>query len=451
MRQIGHVAGDPSAPNFHRFSSPHGEHLLVIPHSRIFDLTRDGAVAFDQGLDGDAAAAIGAILDGLGEPEEGEVALENVVAPAPQALSLNVSSSCNLSCSYCYAARGSFDGVQPDPMSWDTARGAIDALLARADAAFPITIGFLGGEPFANRALIHRSIQYAAEQGQLKGLDVRFSVTTNGTLLRPDDIALIRANRLAVTISIDGGTFVQDRQRPGGARRSRGSFASLVRAAAPLLADPGRAQIAARATVTRHDFELQQRFEDILALGFAEVGFSPLRMDKGGGDALADSDWQTYLNALTNVARGELERARRGQSIRLSNFAIALKQIARGASSPYPCGAGGGYFSVAADGRWYACHRAIGSAKFEMGDNRGLDELRRSVFLEEHHVHAQTACRVCWARYLCSGSCHQEATARSDSSCGFVRGWLGFCLSAYCELTGPSQDAPSALCQETVA
>jgi uncharacterized protein len=119
---------------------------------------------------------------------------------------------------------------------------------------------------------------------------------------------------------------------------------------------------------------------------------------------------------------------------------VALKQLHRGASSPYPCGAGGGYFSVAADGRWYACHRAIGNASFELGSSEGIDAARRRRFLEARHVHSQTECRTCWARYLCSGGCHQEAAARTAGSCDFVRGWLDFCLKTYCEI-GPAYPA----------
>jgi uncharacterized protein len=62
--------------------------------------------------------------------------------------------------------------------------------------------------------------------------------------------------------------------------------------------------------------------------------------------------------------------------------------------------------------------------------------VRRRRFLEDRHVHAQTDCRTCWARYLCSGGCHQEAASRTAESCDFVRGWLEFCLAAYCELGG---------------
>jgi uncharacterized protein len=445
MQRIATIAGEPTAPMFHRFRSGDGEHLLVVPYSRVFDLSPELAQAFDRGgVDRDA------LIETLAEPATGEVSLDDVVAPQPQSISLNVSSSCNLSCSYCYAARGGFEGAQPDPMRWQTARAAIDALLARADATAPITIGFLGGEPFANRALLHASVHYAREEGGRRGLDVRFSVTTNGTLLRPEDIALMRAHRFAVTVSIDGGMDLQDRQRPGAGRRAKGSFAMLKQAVAPLLAEPGWAQIAARATVTRHDFDLSRRFADILELGFPEIGFAPLRMDKGRGEALRDHDWPLYLEALKRLAQSQIAGARSGAPIRLTNLAIALKQIARGASSPYPCGAGGGYFSVASEGRWYACHRAIGTREFEMGDNSGLDDARRRVFLESRHVHAQEACRTCWARYLCSGACHQEATARTESACGFIRGWLEFCFGVYCELSARSPKAsPERL--ETIA
>ncbi len=129
--------------------------------------------------------------------------------------------------------------------------------------------------------------------------------------------------------------------------------------------------------------------------------------------------------------------AKRGASIAFTNLAVALKEIARGAASPYPCGAGGGYFSVGADGVWYACHRAIGDHGFALGDSTELDAPKRDAFLRARHVHAEEDCRACWARYLCSGGCHQEKPSRSPASCDFVRAWLSLCLEAYAELGDP--------------
>jgi len=421
-----HSQGDFTAPMFKRFDSHAGPHVLIVPHTRIFDLPADLADRFDRG-DTDAVA----LAHALGATAAGEEALDAVPEPAPQSLSLNVSSACNLSCTYCYADRGSFNGRQSKPMGAVVARNAVDRLFAVADPTQPITIGFLGGEPFINRGLVHDIVAYAEDQAEDRGLDVRFSVTTNATLLTHEDLDLLRNHRFAVTVSIDGNAAIQNVQRPQ--HNGEGSFEAVYRHIRPLLVDPGRAQIAARATVTSRDLNLERRFAAIRDIGFPEVGFAPLRMSPSGG-SLTAGEWPAYLDALIRLSRCELAASLTGRTIALTNLAVALKQLHRGASAPYPCGAGGGYFSVSSDGRWYACHRAVGNADYELGDNQGLQAAKRRHFLEQRHVHAQAECRACWARYLCSGGCHQEAAARTRASCDFIRGWLEFCLTAYCEL-----------------
>ena len=434
MKILAAVAEPADAPSHHRFTSAVGEHVLAVSRSRIYDLAGTGAGA-GEGIDtAELDTLMKALIDTIALDEPGREPLDAVVAPPPQSISLNVSSSCNLSCAYCYAARGSFGGAQPRPMGWDTARAAIDSLLAQADPLAPITVGFIGGEPFVNRHLIHQSVDYSSAKARQRGLDLRFSVTTNGTLLREDDLQLLRSHRFAVTVSIDGDARTHERLRPL-LNGQAGSHAQLRTAIAPLLDEPGQAQIAARATVTRFDLNLRRAFDAILACGFAEAGFAPLKSGPEGSGALRDADWAVYLDALIVLARRELHAALEGQPLRLTNFAVALKQLHRGACSPYPCGAGGGYFSVGANGDWYTCHRAVGQAAFRVGDSNAIDENRRKQFLIQRHVHSQTDCNACWARYLCAGGCHQEAAQRSAASCDFVRGWLDFCLASYAELS----------------
>ena len=427
-----------AAPLARRFHSGQGEHILVVPYSRIYDLPPSW---LDD--DGELLPSAHGMLEALAMPGQGEADLDLVPLPPVRSLSLNVSSSCNLACNYCYAGRGGFGGKQSGAMEWPVAKLAVDRLLDQAAPGERSTIGFLGGEPFVNARLIHQVVDYASARASRRGLWVQYAVTTNGTLLDAADLALLRAHPFSVTVSVDGGADVQRRQRPyhnGGGD----SWSALRRAIDPLLAAPGLAQIAARATVQREDMDLPARFDAILAAGFPEVGFSPLRRSPSGDQGLGGADWQDYGRAIQVLARRQLDGALRGEPIQLTNFAVALRQLYRGWAAPYSCGAGGGYFSVAKDGDWYACHRAIGDPAFRMGDSGGLDQQARTIFLQRHHVHAQTDCNQCWARYLCSGGCHQEAPQRDAASCDFIRSWLEFCLAAYCDLSAamPSWFAP---------
>lgn len=349
----------------------------------------------------------------------------------PHSISLNVTSACNLGCRYCYADRGRFEGAQTGAMSFATARRAIDTLLDGADQDAPVTIGFLGGEPLLHPALLSDVVAYATARARGRRRRVGFSLTTNGTRITPAVADLLRAHPFAVTVSLDGGRAVHDRLRVnllGG-----GTFDQVVDAVTPLLAEPGRANVTARATVTRDDLDLTARLDDLAGAGFGGVGLTPVR---AGFGALRDADWPRWTKAAVALGERELGALRSGGSTAFENLRTALERLHHGWAAPFPCGAGGGYASVATDGRWYACHRAIGREAYALGDDDvAVDPGRQRTFLAERHVENIEPCRSCWARYLCSGGCHQEAASRTDGACDAVRAWLEFCLDAYCVLS----------------
>jgi uncharacterized protein len=404
-------------PQWHRFGSRIGDHVLVLAGSQIVDVP-EGA-ELDTGSLGEFLA-------------HGEtLGLDNVPEVRPQGISLNVTSACNLGCSYCYADRGRFAGRQQGSMSRGTAAAAIDALLRHCDRKARATVGFLGGEPFLHPALIHEVVAYAGARAADVGQAIGFSVTTNATRLREADHDLIRANRFALTVSVDGGPATHDLLRRN--LLGQGSFADVMAGVAPLLASPGHATVTARATLVSGQLNLAQRYDALRAHGFTRIGFSPVRLGFG---AMTDDDWPVWTRASIELAERELAELLAGSDTGYDNFTTALRMLHAGASSPFPCGAGGGYASVATDGRWYACHRAIGNADYALGDDLAeVDPQRQQRFLVARHVDRLEPCNSCWARYLCSGGCHQEAPARTDASCQAIRDWLDFCLDAYCALT----------------
>ncbi|MFM0670230.1 radical SAM protein [Paraburkholderia sediminicola] len=365
------------------------------------------------------------------ETAQGDLALDDVTPPAsPSSLSLNLAQACNLGCHYCYADEGRFGG-SARLMSESVALTAIDRLIESAEPGGRVTVGFIGGEPLLNRTVLHLAVKHARARARERDVMVGFSITTNGTLVREEDRSLFRESAFAISVSLDGDAAVHDRRRPG--HDGGGSYARAVDALAPLLAEPGDAKLAARATVTRDEMVVADRVRALIGLGFREVGVSPARTGPRPELLLRDEDWSIYLTEMISAADDEMARLRKeGGAIRFGNLGIALKEIHRGACRPLPCGAGYGYVSVSAEGRYFTCHRTVDDERFLLGDvSVGTDLESRKRFLSAAVVDRQEPCNSCWARYLCGGGCHAEVAAGGRAGCDFVRGWLEHCLRIY--------------------
>ncbi|WP_226575467.1 radical SAM/SPASM domain-containing protein [Acuticoccus sediminis] len=404
------------------FASAVGRHALFVDGSRIYDVDEE---TFDDILAGrfDAAPALAArpYVDG--------------VAPAPpplHALSLNVAQACNLACRYCYADRGHF-GEATKVMSAETAIRAVELLLREAEPAGRAVLGFMGGEPLLNRPLVRAVTEWASGEAARRGIDLRFSLTTNATMVTEDDAAFFAAHRFTANVSLDGPAAVNDALRPD--KRGRGSTAAAREGLARLLAADG-ARVSIRATVTPRSGPLLATLRDLVATGAESVGFAPVLVSPDPDYAFDRDDIAGLLAEMITCGEAARDAILAGGDLPFSNFTIALGEIARGTHRPYPCGAGAGYGSVAADGGLYACHRAVNDDRFAMGDVlAGPDHARRSAFLASRHVLAQEPCRSCWARFMCGGGCHHEVVERGRPACDYIRGWLTFLLASYAEIS----------------
>jgi uncharacterized protein len=152
---------------------------------------------------------------------------------------LKLATRCNLKCTYCYWFRD--DSVYEKPaVLTQQAEAAFLEKLARHIQQYQIdyfSILFHGGEP-----LLFGKKRFEAFCGKLRDMEKAFgfklslAITSNGVLIDEQWARLLRAFRVAVTISIDGPELVHDQRRVD--IKGRGTFHKVL-AALPILAAEG--------------------------------------------------------------------------------------------------------------------------------------------------------------------------------------------------------------------
>lgn len=423
--QIAGASPTPPEPpqDIHLFETAEGIFALVIDGSRVYSL--DDQTAQQMRSDPSAATL-------LGEEPRRYITDVPPLRISVRSLSLAVAQKCNLGCSYCYAQEGSF-GSEPKSMERDVALAAVDLLFKESNQGETVNLSFLGGEPLLNRALVRDCTEAAATIGRNLGIHVNFSITTNGTMLTPGDAEFFELHGFAVTVSLDGIGDVHDGLRPF--RGGQSSYSKIIANVSPLLKIQRRMQVSARVTVTPKNLHLRETLDELLKLGFHSVGFSPMLHSPAGREEMHSEDLSEMLRQMIECGEEFERRTSRGERYAFANAATAIQEIHKGTHRPYPCGAGGGYFGVSAEGGLYACHRFVQDDSAYFGDVvQGVDPTAQSNWLRDRHVHSQSPCSGCWARYLCGGGCHHEVIKRGRPACDYIRGWLHHCLQTYVRL-----------------
>lgn len=114
---------------------------------------------------------------------------------------LHIANCCNLKCPYCYIANKG-KGF----MSFPIANLYLDKLEQTVNhhGLDLVTIRLAGGEPTLHKTLIRFLIEQTRKRFTEKGIRVKLILLTNGTLLDPDLVKMIRDNSVRVCMSLDG-------------------------------------------------------------------------------------------------------------------------------------------------------------------------------------------------------------------------------------------------------
>ena len=183
-------------------------------------------------------------------------------------ITLHVSHACNVTCTYCFALGGDYGG-EPKLMKWETAKQAVDWLVASTREAGKCQIDFFGGEPLLHLDLVKQTVAYAREHGEANGVEVSFGMTTNGTLLTGDALEFLMQEDIGIMVSIDGPKKVHDAQR---SFNNGESTYDIVAANTSEAARRAPEKVLLRATMTNENLDMKGLVDELEGFKVNSVG-----------------------------------------------------------------------------------------------------------------------------------------------------------------------------------
>ena len=318
-----------------------------------------------------------------------------------KSVTLEVVQICNLSCKYCFAAESNSSKKLMDA---STALRSVDFLIDQLREKETGAIIFFGGEPLINYALMKEVVAYALDKARNKRAGVRFSITTNGTLLSDEIIEFLNTYNFSVIVSIDGPKEIQDSLRP--LSSGKGSF-DIMYPKLKKLAASRKNSLAVRATVTHYNPRITGLIDFFRDIGTVSH-FAPVSYSGNCDIELTRSDFtilmEEYEKLLGRLMKFDESNFPVWEYLRMVNI------IDRKKCRVFGCGIGT-MLTVDADGNFYPCHRFVGEEELILGNlDSGIDTAKISHILGAT-VDKREGCSTCWARYICGGGCMYEAHA----------------------------------------
>jgi uncharacterized protein len=324
--------------------------------------------------------------------------------PEPTAVTLFLTTACNLRCTYCYASAGD---TPVKHMPLEVAERGIDFVASNAARkqleSFDVTYHG-GGEPSVQWTVMCRSRDYAAAKAASLGLKLNTYAATNGVL---DDhqIDWMVANLTGLSISMDGSPEVHDKHRLN--ILGQGSSHRVMHTLRRL--DATGFLYGLRVTVTADQIS---RLPD--SVEFICSQFNPSRIQVEPAYQLGR--WREAPSAETQ----QFIEAYRQAQFRAKRFGkeISYSAARAGTLTSHFCGITQDTFALSPDGNVSACYEVFSEENrwantFFYGapdDTQGYRfNLPILSHLRNQTVDNREYCRGCFAKWSCAGDCYHKS------------------------------------------
>lgn len=334
-----------------------------------------------------------------------DIASDIVKSPSYiKALCLNVAHDCNLRCKYCFADEGEYKGKR-ELMPENVAKKAIDFVVKHSGPRKNIEVDLFGGEPLMAFNTVKAVVEYGRKIEKDYNKNIRFTMTTNATLLNDEIMEFINKNMVNIVLSIDGRKSVNDKVRVRA--DGSGSYESILPKIKKMvqMRDKDK-QYYVRGTFTRNNIDFYEDVKFFADEGFTEISVEPVVLPPENPLSLRKCDLPVIFEQYDKIYEEMIKRHKEGRDFKFYHYNIDIN----GGPCVYKrisgCGSGHEYIAVTPSGDIYPCHQFVGNEKFKMGNVFDGDiDMKISNSFKSANIYSKPECRKCWARFYCSGGC----------------------------------------------
>ncbi len=309
--------------------------------------------------------------------------------------SVNIAQVCNLACTYCAADGGSY-GAQKPQADLEVVYKQLRAFINPLKNGEVFFIRFLGGEPLLYPDHIKKIADYAKLLVAGRDIRLKFSITTNATLIDDKRAQLLAKYNMSVSVSMDGTKEVNDLSRPA---KNKKSSTDMILSGLKIL-KPYQKQLNGLRVITvfcEHNLDVLNTYKFLRTLELDGYSFSyaSSKRDNELTPIFIENITKTISYIEENYGFDEL--------VKINPLRGHLNHIHNQIRMKSHCSAGKSLVQSDTQGRLFACN-------WFMNDENDLIGKDDTVYSEKKSVYSKDLidandCMSCWARNICGGGC----------------------------------------------
>lgn len=329
-----------------------------------------------------------------------------------KAMCLHIAHDCNLKCEYCFAEEGEYKGAR-SMMSAEVGKKALDFLVKNSGKRRNLEVDFFGGEPLMNFDAVKEIVEYGRELEKTSNKNIRFTMTTNGTLMTEEIEQYLVDNMYNIVLSIDGRKEVNDRVRYN--FNGSGTYDKIVDKYKSVAEKRNQQNYFVRGTFTRYNLDFANDVMHFADLGFKQISVEPVVTDEERPYSIREEDLPIIFDEYERLAKLMIESRNNGKEFNFFHFMLDLTGGPCLIKRAVGCSAGSEYVAVTPEGDLYPCHQFVGIDEYLLGDvYNGITNDIKTTEFKACNIFAKDECKDCWNKYFCSGGCSANAKQMND-------------------------------------